>query len=154
MYSSANHAATAGRAQFASDGLETASNARIVVLCFDRLDRDMAHALDGIERQDMYDVNDALGHAQDLLGELATMLDLEAWEHAGSLLALYDYLLRLLQAANVHKAANLVDEARLLLTELGDAFRSAANAAPAAEAAPADPGPAVEPDVSRWSVSA
>lgn len=119
-------AATAQRAQFASDGLETASNARILTLCFDRLDRDLLHARAGLERGDHFATNDALGHAQDLLGELAGMLDVQAWEHAGSLLALYDYLLRLLQTANVHKAVGLVAEAQRLITEIGDAFRSAA----------------------------
>ncbi len=119
-------AAIAQRAQFASDGLETASNARILTLCFDRLDRDLLHARAGLERGDHFATNEALGHAQDLVGELAGMLDLEAWQHAGSLLALYDYLLRLLQTANVHKAVGLVAEAQRLITEIGDAFRGAA----------------------------
>ena len=121
--------AIAQRARFASDGLETASNARILTLCFDRLDRDLLHARAGLDRGDHFATNEALGHAQDLLGELAGMLDLEAWQHAGSLLALYDYLLRLLQTANVHKAVGLVAEAQRLITEIGDAFREAATAA-------------------------
>jgi flagellar protein FliS len=150
-------AATAHRAQFASDGLETASNARILTLCFDRLDRDLLQARAAMERQDHYATNDALGHAQDLVSELADMLDVGAWQHAGSLLALYDYLLRLLQTANVHKADGLVAEAQRLISEIGDAFRAAAQVAaapavlPKAAARPGEP----EPDPSpRWSVSA
>ena len=59
------------------------------------------------------------------------MLDVDAWEHAPALLAVYDYVLRLLATANLMKAGELVAEAQHLLAEIGDAFRTAAAAAPA-----------------------
>lgn len=116
------------RHQFSSDRLETASSSTILVLCFERLDRDLAMASTAIADGDHYTTNEHLGHAQDLLGEVATMLDPTAWEHAGSLLAVYDYVLRLIAQANITKSDALVREAQRLLAEIGDAFRSAARA--------------------------
>lgn len=116
------------RDRFAADGVETASNARILVMCYDRLDRDLAAAREAIVANEHFAANAALGHAQDLLGEMATMLDVKAWEHAPALLSIYDYLLRLLAVANMHKAESLVAEAQHLIGELGEAVRGAAAA--------------------------
>lgn len=126
MYSPAPRNPDALRQSFSTNGLETASSQQIIAMCYDRLDRDLAEALDAIEGARHYDCNRALGHAQDLISEMATMLDLAAWEHAGSLMAVYDYLLRLLAVANAEKAASLVREAQQLVFELGEAFRTAA----------------------------
>lgn len=126
------------RHQFQEDRLSTASNGTILTLCFDRLDRDLSVAREAISNADHFTTNDALGHAQDLLSELAGMLDTGAWEHANSLLTVYDYLLRLLAKANILKDDALVAEAQRLVAEIGDAFRQAAGTAtPAAPAATA-----------------
>lgn len=126
MYNAHSGSPQALRRQYSSDRLETASNARILVLCFDRLDRDLAVAREALGRGDHYAVNEALGHAQDLVGELATLLDVDVWEHAPSLLAVYDYVLRLLAKANILKEDPLLAEAQHLLAEIGEAFRTAA----------------------------
>lgn len=126
MYSPTTGANQAVRNRYVVDHLATSSNAKILTMCFDRLDRDLASAQASIERGDHFTTNQELGHAQDLLGELAMMVDTELWEHAGSLLSVYDYVLRVLAAANLEKEASLVTEAQHLLTEIGDAFRSAA----------------------------
>jgi flagellar protein FliS len=117
--------ANAARNRFTANNLEGVSGPRIVVMCFDRLERDLTTAVAAIERRDHYEANHALGHAQDLLTELATMLDQDAWEHAASLLAIYDYLLRLLAVANMKKDAAKVHEALRHIGELAEAFRAA-----------------------------
>jgi len=117
--------ATAARDRFATGSVETVSGPRIVIMCFDRLDRDLAAAHAAIERGDHFETNLALGHAQDLLGEMAAMLDVDAWEHAPALLSVYDYLLRLLAVANVAKHAGRVAEAQQLVAEIGEGFRAA-----------------------------
>jgi flagellar protein FliS len=121
------YTAEAARSRYVGDQLETASGTRIILLCFDRLDRDLAQAGSAIERSDQGAANSALAHAQDLLSELATMLDVQAWEHAGALLSIYDYLLRLLPVANATKSAALVREAAGIVNEIGAAFRIAAD---------------------------
>ena len=57
------------------------------------------------------------------------MLDTAAWDHAGSLLAIYDYLLRLLAVANAKKDVAMVHEAMRHLVEIGGAFREAERSA-------------------------
>ena len=120
--------------RFATDNLQTAGGPKIVIMCFDRLDRDLLTALIAIEENDHFETNRLLGHAQELLGEMADMLDLEIWEHANALLSVYNYVLRRLAQANVSKDPSLVLEAQRLMTEIGDAFRQAAASAPATAA--------------------
>jgi len=117
--------AVASRDRFATGSVETVSGPRIVIMCFDRLDRDLAAAHAAIQRGDHFETNLALGHAQDLIGEMAAMLDVDAWEHAPALLSVYDYLLRLLAVANVSKDAGRVAEAQQIVAELGEGFRAA-----------------------------
>lgn len=126
------------RSAFADGDLATASPAVVLVRCFDRLDADFDTAIDAIELGHIEIANRSLGHAQDLVGELATMLDLDAWEHAASLLSIYDYVLRLLAAANMKKDAGPVVECKRLLSEIGTAFRTAAATPTAGAPAPAD----------------
>lgn len=114
------------RARFATDSVATMSGPRVVVMCFDRLDRDLAAAIEALTTGDLYVVNTALGHAQALVHELAGMLDLEAWTHAGTLASIYDYVIRVLVSANTTKKISKVEEARRILAEIGDAFRRAA----------------------------
>lgn len=114
------------RSAFTDGDLDTASPAVVLVRCFDRLDVDLSGALESIDAGDHETTNRLLGHAQDLVGELATWLDLEAWEHAPALLSIYDYVLRVLAVANLHKDATPVREAKRLIGEIGDSFRTAA----------------------------
>lgn len=153
MYSP-NSFSNAQRDRFAADRLETASNAQIVTMCYDRLDRDLGEALQAIHDRDHFTANETLRHAQDLIGELAMMLDVAAWEHAGALLSVYDYLLRILAAANIDKSEALVNEAQRLVTELGDGFRGAAKVAGGGMPRHAEPASSDSAATSRWSVQA
>lgn len=119
------YTAHAARNRFSAGNLEGVSGPRIVVMCFERLERDLGEAIAAIEACDHYQANTALCHAQDLIAELALMVDTGVWEHGGSLLALYDYLLRLLPVANMKKDPNRVSEALRHVVELGAAFREA-----------------------------
>lgn len=134
-------------------GLDTMSGPQIVTMCFERLRRDLDTADAAIAASEHYDANVALGHAQDLIGEMATMLDVDAWEHAPSLLAVYDYLLRVLALANMRKDPALVREARAIIIELGEAFAAAAASQQAATAPPREQ-PTAGAAGSNWSVRA
>ncbi len=149
------------RSAFSDGDLDTASPARVVVRCFDRLDADLERALQAIEHGDHETTNRELGHAQDLLGEMAAMVDTTVWEHASGLLSIYDYVLRLLAVGSMRKHAALVAEARQLLGEIGDGFRVAATASPAPTAdesaevpAPARPQPVADEAARGFSVLA
>jgi flagellar secretion chaperone FliS len=114
------------RAKFTDGGLETASPAKVVVMAYDRLDRDLAGALVALESRDIERSHELLVHAQDLVHELLCMLDLDVWEHAPKLASIYQYVNELLTTANVRKSTAEANEARTLLAGLGDAFRQAA----------------------------
>lgn len=136
------YTANAARNRFSAGNLEGVSGPRIVVMCFERLERDLSEAIAAIDANDHFQANRALCHAQDLIAELALMVDADAWEHAASLLALYDYLLRLLPIANMKKDPGRVNEALRHVVELGSAFREAerslaARVTPAAATEPA-----------------
>ncbi len=120
------------RSRFTNDSLETASGPKVIVMCFDRLERDLDNALTSIANEDHDATNSLLRHAQDLIGEMVAMLDVDAWEHAPALLSVYDYLLRRLAQANALKDAAAVREARHLISELGEGFRGAAETVAAA----------------------
>lgn len=128
------------RHRFASDTLATLPGPRVVVMAFDRVDRDLAIAQRALDAADYFTVNSNLTHAQALLQELLVMLDQDAWEHAPALAAIYDYVIRLLARANVTKQPAHVIEAQRLVTELGDAFRSAADSRRADDQEPAPSG--------------
>lgn len=113
------------RGRFTEEGLTTASGPRIVVMCFDRFDRDLAGALAALEAHETQLAHDLLCHAQDLVHELLCMLDLEAWEHAPSLAAIYRYVMELLTRSNITKRPDGAIEARRLMADLGDGFRQA-----------------------------
>mgnify|MGYP001800833071 CR=1 FL=1 len=117
---------TRQRSAFRSDDLSTASPRRVLVKCFDRLDVDLAKGITAIEESRFEAANDLLGRAQDLLGEMAAIVDTDAWDHADGLLSIYDYVLRLLAAGSMLKDEEPLVEARRLLAELGDGFRPAA----------------------------
>lgn len=118
--------AQAMRGKFRDGAIETASNERVVVMAFDRIDRDLAEALEGLQQDDADRAHRTLCHAQALLSELQRMLDLEVWEHAQGLSDLYDYMIRRLVAANIMKDVVPVVEVQGMVRDLGEAFRAAA----------------------------
>jgi len=113
------------RERFTTGALETASGPKVVVMAYDRLDRDIAGALSALAEGDLGRAHELLCHAQDLVHELNGMLDVDAWEHGPSLAAIYRYVIVRLTEANMTKRALPATEARKLLAELGDAFRTA-----------------------------
>lgn len=125
------------RNTYMNGGLATASPSRILELAFDRIDRDLATALDAIMRNEIERCHSALCHAQDLVIELHLMLDKDAWEHADALSSIYLYVLEVLTRANVRKSAADVRHARTVMAEIGQAFSLAASVIQQSQSLPA-----------------
>jgi flagellar protein FliS len=119
---------TALRERFTEEALTTASGPKVIGLAYDRLDRDLAGAIEALGIGDIDRSHELLCHAQDIVHELHCMLDLDAWEHAPDLASIYRYVTELLMRANVAKRADEAIEARRLLAELGGAFKQAVTA--------------------------
>jgi len=100
---------------------------RLLTMLYDALVNNVAAAEEAMERHDFYTLNQRLLKAQDIVLELRGTLKPELWEGGPALLAIYNYVYRLLVRGNVHKDAGALSEARKLLEPLQSAWHQAAD---------------------------
>ena len=101
---------------------------RLITMLYDRLARDLVGAEAAIEREDRFAANDLLVHAQEIVFELLSALDLDSsWESTTDLARLYAWMLRKMVEANVEHDATKVRHVRSLVEPLGEAWHAAAN---------------------------
>jgi len=115
------------RSRYARESVTTASPARLVTMLYDRLVRDLDDAELAISLADLPAAHRLLRHAQDIVQELSSSLDVSRWEGGEGLQRLYTWLLERLVAANVAKDAVIVAECREVVEPLRDAWHEAAN---------------------------
>lgn len=118
--------AAVARSHYATQSVTTASPARLLVMLYDRLVRDLVQAEEAITTGRIAVANEQLQHAQQIILELNTSLDRDAWSGAEGLSQLYDFLHAELLAANTSKDAARVSGVRELVVPLQDAWRQAA----------------------------
>lgn len=116
----------AARSRYSSDNLSTASPARLLVMLYDRLVRDLVTAEQATRAGQFAVTTSELVHAQAIVLELRTSLDLDVWDGAAGLAALYTYLYSELVAASTKKDADKIVACRQLVEPLRDAWREAA----------------------------
>jgi flagellar protein FliS len=121
-------AAPTALGRFLSDRVSTATPQALLVMLYDRLVVDLTRAETAETGGDRAAAHAALVHAQDILAELLGSLDVEAWDGAPGLAALYAYLLRELVRANVEHDAARTAACRRVVEPLRDAWREAATA--------------------------
>ena len=112
--------------RFTETSISTVTPARIIVMCFERIDRDLEMTVASIEAGDRARAHELCCHAQEIVNELLGSLDQDAWEHSRHLAALYSWALTQLAAANMQQDAGLVEDVRSVLSELRTAFAQAA----------------------------
>jgi flagellar protein FliS len=115
------------RSRYARESVTTASPGRLVTMLYDRLVRDLDEAELAISIANLQGAHTSLRHAQDIIQELSTSLDVSRWDGGASLQSLYTWLLERLVAANVTKNATIVAECREIIEPLRDAWHEAAN---------------------------
>jgi flagellar protein FliS len=121
------------RARYIEDAVATASPARLLLMLFDRLVVDLNRGEQALVAGDRAEANTHLQHAQDIVTELHVSLDLDAWDGAAGLAALYAFMGTELINANIRRDAAKVAEVRNLVEPLRDTWREAAMAVAAAE---------------------
>ncbi len=121
-----NGQAVAARAAYAREAVSTASPARLLIMLYDRLVRDLVTAEAAIETRDLGKVSSELLHAQEIVLELRTSLDVTAWDGAAGLADLYTFLHKELVAANLGKDAGRIAACREIVEPLRDAWQAAA----------------------------
>lgn len=114
------------RNRYLGDSVSTASPGRLLVMLYERLVIDIAHAETALRAGDRETANARLLHAQDIVLELRTSLNLDVWDGAAGLAQLYGFILTELVGANVKGDAARVKGCRDLVEPLRDAWREAA----------------------------
>jgi flagellar protein FliS len=117
------------RDRYLQDSINTASPGRLLIMLYDRLVLDLAQAEEALRTGDRETAHEKVIHAQEIVLELRTSLNLDAWSGAPGLANLYGYLLTELIGANIARDAGRVAACRELVEPLRDAWREAAAAA-------------------------
>ncbi len=119
----------AARARFADDALATASPAVLLTRLYDRLVLDLARAEQALRTGDRATANSQLQHAQDVVAELLSSLDVTVWDGGPGLAALYGFLLTEMVDANITADADRTAACRTLVEPLRDAWHEASRSA-------------------------
>lgn len=110
--------------RYVTDAVTTMSPAQLLVMLYDRLVLDLDRAEAAL--QTGHSAHQHLLHAQEIVLELRSSLDLDAWDGAAGLASLYVFVHSELVQANVTRDAARVASARDLVVPLRDAWRQAA----------------------------
>jgi flagellar protein FliS len=118
--------AAALRARYLGDAVATASPQQLLVMLYDRLALDLERGQAALMAGDRTVANEQLQHAQDIVLELRSSLQVDVWEGGPRLAALYSWLISELITANVKADVNRVSSCRQVVEPLRDAWRQAA----------------------------
>lgn len=121
----------ARRAQFNRDVILTATPAHLLTMLYDRLLLDLHRAEAAQEAEDWQTGSENLLHAQDIIAELSSSLDLDAWDGADALLGVYNFVARALIYANTHRDIASTQLCVTLIEPLRQSWHEAARAIPA-----------------------
>ena len=133
-------AAQAKRAQLNRDAVLSATPVRLLTMLYDRLMLDLARAEAAQVGENWPTASENLLHAQAIVDELTTSLDVTAWDGADGLLAVYTYVSNALIGANIHRDVARTRESIVLLEPLRQAWHEAAGALSAPLSAPSSEG--------------
>jgi flagellar protein FliS len=117
------------RDRYLQDSINTASPGRLLIMLYDRLVLDLMQGEESLRVGEREAAHERITHAQEIVLELRTSLDVEAWSGAPGLAGLYSFLLTELIGANIARDAGRVAACRTLVEPLRDAWREAAAAA-------------------------
>lgn len=117
------------RDRYLRDSVNTASPAKLLIMLYDRLILDLAKGEEALRSGEREAANDRIVHAQEIVLELRTSLDVEAWSGAPGLANLYGWLLTELIGANIARDADRVAACRALVEPIREAWSEAASAA-------------------------
>ena len=114
------------RARYMGDTVTTASPQRLLVMLYDRLALDLERAQAAMASGDREVGSAQLQHAQEIVLELLSSLQVDVWEGGPRLAALYNWLIGEMMRANVKGDANRVRSCLQVVEPLRDAWRQAA----------------------------
>lgn len=114
------------RAAYMGASVSTASPARLLVMLCERLVLDVTRGLQAQNAGDHQEAHRQLVHAQEIVLELRSTLDVDAWDGGPALASIYDFLHSELVRANISKDSARTEGCLKLVTDLCDTWREAA----------------------------
>jgi flagellar protein FliS len=121
----------ARRAQLNREAVLSATPVRLLTMLYDRLLLDLGRAEIAQNIEDWAVASENLLHAQAIVSELSSSLNVEVWEGGEGLFALYTYVSNALMSANIHRDVARTREAIALLEPLRQTWHEAAELLPA-----------------------
>ena len=118
--------------EYQRTAIMSATPAQLLTMLYDRLLLDLHRAEAAQTSGDWPAATAQLLHAQDIVVELQRSLDLETWDGARRLMAIYDYVFQALVSANIGRDVELTRECTRRLEPLRLAWHEAAVAPSAA----------------------
>lgn len=118
---------TRARNTYLANAVAGAPPERLLTMLFDALVNNIVVAEAALERKDFFVLNERLVRAQEIVLVLQGTLKPGLWSGGPALVAIYNYVYRLLVRGNVHKDAGALSEARKLLEPLQAANHAAAD---------------------------
>ena len=118
--------------EYQRTAIMSATPAQLLGMLYDRLLLDLHRAETAQLGGDWAAATAQLVHAQDIVVELQRSLDLDAWDGARRLMAIYDYVFESLVSANIGRDVELTRECAGRLEPLRQAWHEAAVAPSAA----------------------
>lgn len=116
------------RAQLNREAILSASPARLLTMLYDRLLLDLNRAEAAQQRGDWAVASENLVHAQDIIAELVSSLNMEIWDGAQGLQSLYAFATQTLINANIRRDPAMTRQIISLLEPLRQAWHEAAAA--------------------------
>lgn len=110
---------------YRSQAVQTASGPQLLVMLYDRMALDIEQAVRSISGGNLFEANEAMQHAQQILIVLKHSLDPNGFSGGYDLLALYDFLSRKLVEANLHKDQRVLMECAQIVAPLREAWHRA-----------------------------
>ena len=126
------------RNRFLADTVATAGPQQILAMLYDRLVLDLNRAEAAQRKGERAQAGTYLDHAQEIVGSLASTLDVDTWSGGQSLMDLYMFLLREMVGSSISGDADRTAGCSAIGVPLRDTWREAA-ASLAATATPLIP---------------
>jgi flagellar secretion chaperone FliS len=124
------YGAQAQRNQYNRDAVLSATPVRLLTMLYDRLLLDLNRAATA-QQQEVWPVaTENLLHAQAIVAELSSSLNVDAWDGGEGLMALYTYVSTALISANIHRDIERTRESIALLEPLRQTWHEAAGLLP------------------------
>lgn len=114
--------------EYQRTAIMSATPAQLLTMLYDRLLLDLHRAEHAQIDARWVDATAQLMHAQEIITELQRTLDLDVWDGASRLMAIYDYVFATLVSANIGRDVEATRECTRRLEPLRQAWHEAATA--------------------------